>query len=220
MQIRVIHAGLLGVNCYIAENEETKECVVVDPGGSVPGIDKVIRENGLTVKAILLTHGHYDHTGGLDKARALWKVPVYADEKEKRVLKDPMLNMSGHYRGMPDISTEADVWLTDGQEFTEAGFTFRMIHTPGHTEGSCCFYDEKDHVLFSGDTLFRGSYGRIDLPTGNGRDMLHSVVDVLFQLPEDTQVLPGHEGITTIGDELGWNPLASYIGQEPDFWEV
>ena len=217
MDIHIIHAGLLAVNCYIVSNPDTAECVVIDPGGSVPGIDRAVLELGLTVKAILLTHGHYDHTGGLQQARKLWEVPVYADEKEAEVLKDPMLNMSGAYRGMKDISTKADIWLTDGEEFTVAGITFRTLHTPGHTCGSCCFYVEKENVLFSGDTLFCRSYGRIDLPTGSGIDMVRSVVGVLFKLPDETLVYPGHEDYTTIGNEKKWNPLAAYIGRDSVF---
>ena len=91
---------------------------------------------------------------------------------------------------------------------------FQMLHTPGHTEGSCCYYVKSERVLFSGDTLFEGSYGRIDFPTGSGRQMIHSVADILLNLPDDTNVYPGHMGYTTIADEKQYNPLAGYRGRE------
>ena len=103
--------------------------------------------------------------------------------------------------------------LKDGETYRAAGYAFRLIHTPGHTGGSCCYYEETEGVLFSGDTLFEASFGRIDFPTGNGRDLVHSVTETLFSLPDETAVYPGHMGSTTIGAEKRQNPLASYRGR-------
>ena len=112
--------------------------------------------------------------------------------------------------------TKEAVIVDPGDEaaFEAAGYTFQMLHTPGHTEGSCCYYVKSEKVLFSGDTLFEGSYGRIDFPTGSGRQMIHSVADILLNLPDDTNVYPGHMGYTTIADEKQYNPLAGYRGRE------
>ena len=112
------------------------------------------------------------------------------------------------------LHLKADMLLKDGETFEAAGYTFQMLHTPGHTEGSCCYYVKSEKVLFSGDTLFEGSYGRIDFPTGSGRQMIHSVADILLNLPDDTNVYPGHMGYTTIADEKQYNPLAGYRGRE------
>ena len=110
-------------------------------------------------------------------------------------------------------TVRANAFLEDGQEMTIEGMTFCVILTPGHTGGSCCYYFAEDDILVSGDTLFQESYGRIDFPTGSGRQMADSVVNILFALPDDTAVYPGHMGDTTIGAEKLYNPLASYIGR-------
>ena len=139
--------------------------------------------------------------------------PVYACEQEQAVLADPDKNLSVQFQG-GGLHLKADMLLKDGETFEAAGYTFQMLHTPGHTEGSCCYYVKSEKVLFSGDTLFEGSYGRIDFPTGSGRQMIHSVADILLNLPDDTNVYPGHMGYTTIADEKQYNPLAGYRGRE------
>ena len=140
-------------------------------------------------------------------------VLVYACEQEQAVLADPDKNLSVQFQG-GGLHLKADMLLKDGETFEAAGYTFQMLHTPGHTEGSCCYYVKSEKVLFSGDTLFEGSYGRIDFPTGSGRQMIHSVADILLNLPDDTNVYPGHMGYTTIADEKQYNPLAGYRGRE------
>ena len=138
---------------------------------------------------------------------------IYACEQEQAVLADPDKNLSVQFQG-GGLHLKADMLLKDGETFEAAGYTFQMLHTPGHTEGSCCYYVKSEKVLFSGDTLFEGSYGRIDFPTGSGRQMIHSVADILLNLPDDTNVYPGHMGYTTIADEKQYNPLAGYRGRE------
>ena len=138
---------------------------------------------------------------------------IYACEQEQAVLAVPDKNLSVQFQG-GGLHLKADMLLKDGETFEAAGYTFQMLHTPGHTEGSCCYYVKSEKVLFSGDTLFEGSYGRIDFPTGSGRQMIHSVADILLNLPDDTNVYPGHMGYTTIADEKQYNPLAGYRGRE------
>lgn len=213
MEIKRLIVGMVQTNCYIVVNPEIKEAVIVDPGDEAARIEDALLKTGATAKAILLTHGHFDHVTAMEELKRDLGVQVYACENEQEVLADPGKNLSGQFNGGA-LHLKADVLLKDGETFEAAGYTFKMIHTPGHTEGSCCYYVESEKTLFSGDTLFEGSYGRIDFPTGSGREMIHSVADVLFDLPDDTNVYPGHEGYTTIADEKQYNPLAGYRGRK------
>ena len=185
----------------------------MDPGDNAPKIIETCGKLGASVKAILLTHGHFDHVMAMEELRLKYKAPVFASEQEAGVLADPDKNLSVQFQG-GGLHLKADMLLKDGETFEAAGYTFQMLHTPGHTEGSCCYYVKSEKVLFSGDTLFEGSYGRIDFPTGSGRQMIHSVADILLNLPDDTNVYPGHMGYTTIADEKQYNPLAGYRGRE------
>ena len=151
-------------------------------------------------------------SGAAEELKAYYNAPIYAMAEEKEILEDAQNNLSGLYgRG---YTVHADHFLKDGEILRLAGFEIHVLHTPGHTEGSCCYYVKSEKVLFSGDTLFEGSYGRIDFPTGSGRQMIHSVADILLNLPDDTNVYPGHMGYTTIADEKQYNPLAGYRGRE------
>lgn len=212
MEITRVIVGMVQTNCYIGWNRERKEAVIVDPGDEFARIADTVNRLGVTVKAILLTHGHYDHVMAVEECRKHWGVPVYASEKEAEILADPQKNLSYQFAG-GGFHLKADVLLKDGECVELIGYSFKLLHTPGHTCGSCCYYVESEKVLFSGDTLFEESYGRIDFPTGSGRDMVNSVVNVLFGLPEDTDVYPGHMGYTTIREELRYNPLAAYRGR-------
>ena len=212
MEIKRLVVGMVETNCYIAWNPACSEAVIVDPGSEAPRIEDAIKQLSVSPKAILLTHGHFDHVMAMDELREKFKIPVCAFESEADVLADPEINLSAQFQG--GRSWKADVLLKDGQIFESAGFSFQVMHTPGHTAGSCCYYEKAEKVLFSGDTLFEGSYGRIDFPTGSGRQMVHSVASVLFDLPDDTAVYPGHMGYTTIADEKKYNPLAGYRGRQ------
>lgn len=213
LEIKKVVVGIASTNCYLAYNSETKEAVAIDPGGEAQKIEDVCEKQGLCVKMILLTHGHFDHIMAVGELKARWKAPVWAWEKENRVLSDDSLNLSDRFES-GRVSLQADRWLKDGDVFELIGFSFRLIATPGHTEGSCCYYVESEKVLFSGDTLFDGSYGRVDFPTSDSRQMIHSVAEVLFSLPDEVKVYPGHMGDTTIGEEKKYNPLAVYRGKE------
>lgn len=208
--IRSVVLGPVQTNVYFIINDVTKECVIADPADSPEVIIRLIKENGLIPAAIILTHGHYDHIAGiaglLEGLRDEVKLPIYAAETEKGLLSDVELNHSlmSYGRG---ITVEADVFLKDGEEFEAAGIRFRCIHTPGHTEGSCCYLIEDMKALISGDTLFEGSIGRTDLPTGSMSVMRQTLTDKIMPLEDDITVYPGHGGITTIGDEKKWNPF-------------
>lgn len=206
MKVGKFVLGPVATNCYIGINEETKECFIVDPATCPPEFVSYIKNAGLTVKAVLLTHGHFDHIMGLDALLKEFSVPVYAHEAERDVLESEQLNSSASMLGQPYSFSGAD-YVTNRQELRIAGFEILVIYTPGHTIGGCCYYIEKEKALFSGDTLFHGSVGRTDLPTGSMGQLVSSVRDKLFVLPDDTQVYPGHMEETTIGYEKKYNPF-------------
>lgn len=202
--------GMVGTNCYLVYDDGTKRAVVVDPGDNAPAIMQKAQERGVKPEAILLTHGHFDHIMAAEELRRAWKAPVYAAQKEREILSDSAKNMMESFCGEP-LSLEPDVTLQDNEVFEVAGMTFRMMETPGHTIGSCCYYMEKEGILFSGDTLFQMSYGRTDFPTGSGKRMAMSVTRLLSELPDKTIVYPGHMDSTTIGFEKQNNPMARFL---------
>lgn len=197
--------GMCQTNTYFVYREDSKDCLLIDPADQGAQIYNALTRNGFTVQAILLTHGHFDHIWGVNEAKELAGVKVYASEAEKEVLGNPKLNVSKG-AGRP-YTVEADVDLQDGQEVEIAGMKFKCIVTPGHTKGSCCFYFEESGILVSGDTLFQQSVGRTDLPTGNMRTLVDSVKAKLFILPDETRVYAGHGDSTTIGYEKKYNPF-------------
>lgn len=206
MKIDRFVIGPVGTNCYIVRNDDTDECFVTDPAACPPELVGHIRREGLNVKAVLLTHGHFDHIMGLDDFLKEFPVPVYAFSEEKPLLESAELNSSLGMFGRPYTFSGAE-YVSDGQILHIAGFEIRVIHTPGHTAGGCCYYIPAENVLISGDTLFRASVGRTDLPTGSMGDLVRSVREKLFVLPEETKVYPGHMEETTIGYEKKYNPF-------------
>ncbi|MBQ8559197.1 MAG: MBL fold metallo-hydrolase [Tyzzerella sp.] len=205
MKIEKFVLGSLGTNCYLIENEETKELVVVDPATCPEYLISHVKSNGYNPKAILLTHGHFDHVMGIEGWVKEFGIPVYLHEEEKEILANPQLNLSAVFGS--NYAYEQVKCLKDGDMLDVAGFHFKVIHTPGHTAGGCCYYEEAEEVLISGDTLFRLSVGRSDFPTGNGAVLAKSIREKLFCLPDDVMVYPGHNDLTCIGDERGRNPF-------------
>ena len=204
MKVERFVIGMMGTNCYLVSNTETKECVIVDPAVYSEELAAHIRREELSVQAILLTHGHFDHIMGIDGFLKEYDVPVYAHREEAVLLNDADYNASSDYGRAYTYSGASHV--EDGQILNLAGMQFQVIHTPGHTIGGCCYYAEAEKILFSGDTLFQMSVGRSDFPTGNGRQLIGSIQKKLMVLPEETIVYPGHMEQTTIGDEKRRNP--------------
>ncbi len=206
LSIKRMVVGYVSTNCYIVANDETKQCVIVDPGDNADGIEAKLTEAGNTPVAILLTHGHFDHIMAVPALREKYPdIQVYAYTKERVLLEDAKVNES---KGFKHPTVIEDVhYLEDGEELELLGVKWRVIATPGHTIGSCCYYIEEAGVLFSGDTLFDGDCGRTDLATGSTQDIIHSIREVLMKLPDDTNVLPGHETFTTIGRERVHNSV-------------
>ena len=197
--------GAVQTNCYFVMDDETKECVIVDPGDEAKKLLQYLQDKNLTLKAILLTHGHFDHIMALNDLKKRYNVPVYAHEEEEDVLKQSSLNLSGSIGQI--YTTQADVYVKDGEHLKLAGLDVIVLYTPGHTKGGACYYFPEEKVLMSGDTLFHCSIGRTDFPTGSMSQLVRSVKEQLFVLPDDVQVYPGHDSVTSIGYEKQYNPF-------------
>ena len=216
MNIQNYSSGMIGTNCYLVWDEASKEGMIVDPGGYVSQIENVVETEGLTVKYIVLTHGHGDHIGGVTEFHE--KYPdalLVAGENEAELLGNPRMNMSGDFGGRPE-SFEADIWVKEKDEITLGDLHFVIFETPGHTPGGITLYVAdgsaiKDEgisgVAITGDTLFRESIGRTDFPGGDFNVLADSIRTKLYTLPLDTVVLPGHMGFTTIEYEVINNPF-------------
>ena len=198
-RMKALVLGIARTRCYIISNGENREAIVVDPADEAGRIEQYLTENDLVCKGILLTHGHFDHILAAPELVAKTQVKIYAQETEARLLKNPDLNCSSHVGR--DISLVPDILLKDQQEFELAGFKIKAIHTPGHTAGGACYYFMEHEILISGDTLFRETVGRWDLPTADGNALIASIRDKLMLLEDQVKVYPGHGDSTTIGHE-------------------
>ena len=205
IKIGKITLGMCQTNCYFVYREGSNKVIFFDPADQGAYLYKALKQKGFEVSAIFLTHGHFDHIWGAQELRGLSGAKIYAWEEEADLLSDSGLNVSAG-AGRP-CTLKVNGFYKDGDEITVEDIKFKIIGTPGHTKGSCCFYFEEANILVSGDTLFEGSVGRSDFPTGSGSELIRSIKDKLLDLPEDTLVYPGHGGSTTIKDEKEFNPF-------------
>ena len=208
-------AGMLQCNCYILAARAGSDAIIVDPGQRAMGrIREILDENRLTPSAVLLTHGHVDHIWSAQKVADTYGCPVYIHPEDRFMLTDPIKGFGprlaqlafGVLFSEPKQVVELD---RDGDKLDLGGITVTVDHMPGHTRGSVVFRvsDGPADLAFTGDTLFKQSVGRTDLPGGSGRDLLDSIVTKLLVLDDDTVVLPGHGPQTTIGAERRTNPF-------------
>ena len=197
--------GVCTTNCYFLYKEGEHDVIVVDPADKGEHIYNALTGKDFVVKGIFLTHGHFDHIWGANKLRELSGAKIYALNEEKAVCEDASLNLSAQF-GRAD-SVEADVYVKDGEEISVADITCKVIATPGHTEGSCCFYFEEAGFLVCGDTVFLESVGRTDFPTGSSSRLIRSIKEKIFLLPDDTKLYPGHGDSTTVEHEKKYNPF-------------
>lgn len=207
IKIGRIMMGVCQTNCYFLYEEGKTDVIFVDPADHGDLLYEKLQNAGFHVAGIILTHGHFDHIWGVERLKALTGAKVYAYEGEKALLNDAVLNVSEQCGRA--CTVDADVYLKDGESVTIAGMTARVIATPGHTSGSCCYYFEEDKILVAGDTLFEESVGRTDFATGSSSEIVRSIREKLFVLPEDVAVYPGHGGQTTIGHEKKYNPFCA-----------
>jgi glyoxylase-like metal-dependent hydrolase (beta-lactamase superfamily II) len=196
--------GIYQANCYILNDEETKEAAVIDPAGDFEEIKSYIETNGLRIKYIIITHGHGDHIGALSELKNYSGAAVCIHEGDSEMLTDCRKNLSAEM-GYGTVEVSADRFLEDGDILELGNTKLNVIHTPGHSRGGICIYC--DGTLFSGDTLFACSIGRTDLDGGSYDDIIDSIKKKLLILPEDTKVYPGHGPSTTILIEKKRNPF-------------
>ena len=212
MQILICPCGPIGANMYFAAADDRSDVVVIDPSSSELAL-QILKEHGWTLSDILVTHRHFDHMLGVAGLKEATGATIRISEADAKGLTSNLvsLSMMQHISITP---VEPDVLLHDGNTFEAAGLSFRVLATPGHTAGGITFVCDGERCVFSGDTLFRESFGRYDLPSGSLKDLSHSITEVLFALPDDYRVYPGHEEPTTIGYERLHNPIRS----ETDPW--
>lgn len=206
IKIYGIRVSVFATNCYLVQNTETGEGFLIDPGDYAEKIIDVIKEKEVKLTAIYLTHGHLDHFMATERIKEEYNVPVYCHEAELAVLADPVQNLTSRFMRSGYVFTEA-IGLKDGAEFTAAGIPVKLLHTPGHTPGGCCYYLWQDGYLFSGDTLFYHSIGNTEFPGGSMGTLARSIREKLYTLPEETRVYAGHGESTDIGSEKCENPF-------------
>jgi hydroxyacylglutathione hydrolase len=206
MILETFPVGPLACNCTLLGDEGSLEAIVIDPGDEVSRIHRRIAELGLQLKQILITHAHIDHVGGALKLKRLTGAPIFLNENDLPLLK--MMAAQAAWLGLETPETAPpDESLSDGLVVGLSRYPAKVIHTPGHTQGSVCLHFEPIKLLLAGDTLFAGSIGRTDLPGGNFRQIIDSIHSKVLALPEETRVLPGHGPATTIAEERETNPF-------------
>ena len=199
LKIQKLILGVMQTNCYIISDTETKEAFVIDPADNEQKILQILENYQLKLKAILLTHGHFDHIYAAGSLAMDCGVQIYAGEFELELLGDSQMNASSMFRR--EYTLVPDVLLKDGETLQLGEHKLKVLSTPGHTIGGICFYCEVEAVLFSGDTLFFESVGRSDFATGNSRQLIESINEKLFPLGDSVIVYPGHGDSTSIGYE-------------------
>lgn len=203
---KVFPVGPLQCNCSVIGDEQTHQAMVIDPGDQIEDILNILKAENLTLKQIVVTHAHIDHVGGAMKLKAATGAPILMNQKDEALLK--MLDVQATWLGMkPPGTVQVDEQVDEGRVLQIGNLSSTVIHTPGHTEGSICLYFPVQKTLIAGDTLFAGSIGRTDLPGGSFDKIMRSLHNQLLQLPDDTQVVPGHGPMTTIGEERETNPF-------------
>ncbi len=202
----IFPVGPLACNCSVMGDETTREAMVIDPGANVDRVLDVVRRHNLSVKQIIITHGHIDHIGGAMKLKQATGAAVLMNKNDSPQL--AMLDMQAAWIGVPPPGqVTIDASLEDASQIRLPNVAATVMHTPGHTQGSACLYFPTEKKLIAGDTLFAGSIGRTDLPGGDFEQMMRSLHQRLLALPDDTVVVPGHGPLTTIGEERESNPF-------------
>ena len=205
MTARCFTVGPLQENCWVVHADGGDRALVVDPGDEAPRLIAALDELGLTAEAILLTHTHFDHVGAVAPLARHTGAPVYCPELEVAVLKD--INSYTFPGYGPYEPYDPEETIAGGERLELAGLELDVILTPGHSPGHVSFSIAEHELLLSGDVLFQGSVGRTDLPGGDHATLLASISTLLNTLPDETRVLPGHMGATTLGRERATNPF-------------
>jgi len=199
-RIKVQNGLVDQTNCYIVQDKESKETMVIDPGGEAKKIIEMLTILDAKVKYIYLTHCHGDHIGAVEEVRRNCGGTVLIHRYDAEGLTDPAVSLL-NYIGMRNIYLEADSRVDDKDFIHIGNLEFQVLYTPGHTKGGSCLYNHEYHMLFSGDTIFRGTWGRTDLPTSDFQEEMHSITTQILVLPEDTIIYPGHGKSTMVKEE-------------------
>lgn len=201
LEVKKIVVGLLQTNCYLVT--ENDKAIVIDPGDEANKIATVLHATGLTPMGILLTHGHWDHFGAGERLKREFGIKIFVHELDSEFVRNPAKCTFKNFDWLHSFSATPDEFLTEG-EFAIGPFRFSVIHTPGHSKGSCCFFFPEQNLIFTGDTLFKNGIGRTDLAC-SVPEMLPLSLKRLARLPDEVIVYPGHGLSTTIGEEKEFN---------------
>lgn len=207
MKLKLFVSPDMGENCYFVIDENSKEAIIIDPGAMADKLWGIVKQNNLNIKAICLTHAHFDHAEAAETLKYHTKAPIFICWGEEIVANSERYNLSAMF-GSP-FTVPYDRVLKDGEEFTFGSLTFKVISTPGHTPGGGCFYFENEGIVFVGDTLFKMSIGRTDFPGGDSTALIESIRSRLFALPAHTIVYTGHGPSTEIGYEMKNNSFVN-----------
>jgi len=210
LDVQMLTVGPVAENCFVLRREGSGRGLIVDPGDEPDRILAAVDEMGAKVEAILLTHCHFDHIGAVNPVATVTGAPVYCPELETALLADIMAYVPFPGIG-PYESYEADETVKGGEALELAGLTLDVIFTPGHSPGHVTYSVRDEEAMFSGDVLFQGSVGRVDLPGGDGPTLMHSIRTLLESHPPETCVYPGHMGVTTLGAERATNPFLAEL---------
>jgi hydroxyacylglutathione hydrolase len=208
MEVRGLSVGMIQENCFVAKADGGDRAIVVDPGDEADRILATVEEMGATVEAILLTHTHFDHVGAVAPIAKRTGAPVYCPKLEVPVLQDINAFVPWKEFG-PFESWDPEHTVEGGETLELAGLSLEVVFTPGHSPGHVTYAAED--ALFSGDVLFQGSVGRTDLPGGDWPTLARSIATLLERYPDETTVLPGHMGVTTLGRERASNPFLAEL---------
>ena len=217
MKVIVIPVTPFEQNCSLIICEKTKTAAVVDPGGDVTRILEIVKQQGVNVDKVILTHGHLDHVGGTQALAKGLKIPVIGPEKQDKFWLDQLEAQSQRFGFPMTLSFEPDQWLAENDIIEVGNIKLKVLHIPGHTPGHIVLLDEQSKQLIAGDVLFNGGIGRFDFPRGNEKQLITGIKEKLLTLPPETIVFPGHGPTTTIGKEKASNP---FLLGEDQLWAL